>query len=60
MELAWHGAYLARVDPKKFPRLDKLKVSADPEPRRRQRQDPEARWRALTAAAPFTRKRGKN
>jgi hypothetical protein len=50
MSLAWHTATLTRVDPKKFPKIDRLLIKTGPTARK-QFQDPETRWRALTATA---------
>jgi hypothetical protein len=52
---AWHVAYLSRISPDKFPKLDKLLTKTTTKSPRRF-QDPEARWRALAAAASHARK----
>lgn len=37
--LAWQTAFLHRVDPKKFPKLEKLLINPDRKPSRRMSQD---------------------
>ena len=45
---AWLTGLLSRVRPEKFPRLDAIIVKPNA---RRRFQDPEARWRSLSAVA---------